>query len=187
MILAQSPFFNQAAHNLQVSASVSAFNDNQLISSFDTSSNLRSTQSEQNPSVSRLHYILSPFTDANSGFCPRCLRKCSEYIHYGQQFCKYSSSCCELFSNNYPQVTAENYVVNNFLINTGEVQMKIPVPQKPNPSPLFTGRKDVLDKLGKIFVDRTNNRPRRCRLLWGMGGIGKTQICLKFTEEMSDR
>ena len=65
--------------------------------------------------------------------------------------------------------------------------MKIPVPQKPNPSPLFTGRKDVLDKLGKIFVDRTNNRPRRSCLLWGMGGIGKTQICLKFTEEMSDR
>ena len=65
--------------------------------------------------------------------------------------------------------------------------MKIPVPQKPNPSPLFTGRKDVLDKLGKIFVDRTSNRPRRCCLLWGMGGIGKTQICLKLTEEMSDR
>ena len=28
---------------------------------------------------------------------------------------------------------------------------------------------------------------RRSCLLWGTGGIGKTQICLKFTEEMSDR
>ena len=90
-------------------------------------------------------------------------------------------------SNNWTQVTAENYVVNNFFVNTGEAQMKIPVPQKPNSSLLFTGRKGVLDKLGMIFVDCMNNRPRRSCLLWGMGGIGKTQICLKFTEEMSDR
>ncbi|KAF8814806.1 hypothetical protein BYT27DRAFT_6960525 [Phlegmacium glaucopus] len=27
--------------------------------------------------------------------------------------------------------------------------------------------------------------PRRSCLLWGLGGIGKTQICLKFTEDMS--
>jgi hypothetical protein len=65
--------------------------------------------------------------------------------------------------------------------------MKIRVPQNPNPSPLFTGRKDVLDKLRKIFAGRTNSRPRRSCLLWGMGGIGKTQVCLKFTEEMFDR
>ena len=65
--------------------------------------------------------------------------------------------------------------------------MKIPVPQKPNPSPLFTGREDVLAKLGKIFADRPDSKPMRSCLLWGMGGIGKTQICLKFTEAMSDR
>jgi hypothetical protein len=105
----------------------------------------------------------------------------------GGTFVSISRSYCELFSNNCPQVTAENYVVNKFFVNAGEAQMKIPVPQKPNSSPLFTGRKDVLDKLGKIFVNRTNNKPRRSCVLWGMGGIGKTQICLKFTEEMSDR
>ena len=71
--------------------------------------------------------------------------------------------------------------------NTREGQTKIPVPQKPNASPIFTGRKDILEKLGKIFIDCANIRLRRCCLLWGMGGIGKTQICLKFTEEMSDR
>ena len=71
--------------------------------------------------------------------------------------------------------------------NTGEVQTKISILHKPNSSPLFTGRKDVLDKLGKIFVNRTNSKPRRSCLLWGMGGIGKTQICLKFIEEMADR
>ena len=103
----------------------------------------------------------------------------------GGNFVSISCGYCELFSNNCLQVTAQNYVVNN--VNTKKAQMKFPVPQKPNPSPLFTGRKDILDKLGKIFVDHTNNGPRRSCLLWGMGGIGKTQICLKFTEEMSDR
>ena len=70
-----------------------------------------------------------------------------------------------------------------------EGQMKLSVPQKPNSSGLFAGRKDVLDKLGEIFVHRANNGliTRHSCLLWGMGGIGKTQICLKFTEEMSVR
>ena len=66
-------------------------------------------------------------------------------------------------------------------------QIKIPVFQKPNSSPMFTGRRDVLDKLGKIFCADSTPMLRCSCLLWGMGGIGKTQICLKFTEEKSDR
>ena len=62
-----------------------------------------------------------------------------------------------------------------------------PVSRKPNSSPLFIGRKDVLDKLGKIFVGDSKSTSRQSCLLWGTGGIGKTQICLKFTEEISDR
>ena len=66
--------------------------------------------------------------------------------------------------------------------------MKIVV-QKPNSSSLFVGRKDVLDKLRMIFSPPADTKLiSRCScLLWGTGGIGKTQICLKFTEEMSDR
>ena len=70
--------------------------------------------------------------------------------------------------------------------NTRERQMKIPVPQKPNSSPIFTGRKDVAEKPGKIFVHRTDTRLRYSSLLWGIREIGKTQTYLKFTEEMSD-
>ena len=68
-------------------------------------------------------------------------------------------------------------------------ETKIPVLQKPNSSLIFTGRKDILNQLGKIFAPWTDNGPMSmCScLLWGMGGIGKTQICLKFTEKMSDR
>ena len=67
--------------------------------------------------------------------------------------------------------------------------MKTPVTRKPNSSPLFIGRKDVLDKLGKIFIHGADSKlmSRPSCLLWGTGGIGKTQICLKFTEDISDR
>ena len=67
--------------------------------------------------------------------------------------------------------------------------MKIPVLQKPSSSPLFVGRKDVLDKLQKVFIHYADSKlmSRRSCLLWGTGGIGKTQICLKFIEEMSGR
>jgi hypothetical protein len=72
--------------------------------------------------------------------------------------------------------------------NTRGGQM-ISVPQKPNSTSIFTGRKDILEKLENIFFRRADPSlmSRRSCLLWGMGGIGKTQICLKFTEEMSDR
>ena len=67
--------------------------------------------------------------------------------------------------------------------------MKIPILQRPNSSSLFVGRKDTLDKLRKLFIHCADNKfMSRCScLLWGTGGIGKTQICLKFIEELSDR
>ena len=67
--------------------------------------------------------------------------------------------------------------------------MKTPLLQKPNASSLFVGQKDVLDKLWKIFIHSADSKlMSRCScLLWGTGGIGKTQICLKFIDEISDR
>ena len=81
------------------------------------------------------------------------------------------------------------YEQNVFPGNAGEEQINIPVVQMPNSSPFFTGRQDVLDKLEMIFTHQVTNRrmSRRSCLLWGMGGIGKTQICLKFLEEMSHK
>jgi len=51
------------------------------------------------------------------------------------------------------------------------------------------GRREQLDRLKMHFAPRTDGEPlhRRYFLLYGMGGIGKTQICLKFLEEMSDK
>ncbi|KAF8908207.1 hypothetical protein CPB84DRAFT_1767578 [Gymnopilus junonius] len=61
--------------------------------------------------------------------------------------------------------------------------------RKLNPSTLFQGRKLQLDQLKAYFkprpVEESSNR--RSLLLYGMGGIAKTQICLKFAEEMSNQ
>ena len=59
----------------------------------------------------------------------------------------------------------------------------------PNPSTRFTGRTEAIAKLKRHFFTNTNDavQKRKFFLLYGMGGIGKTQICLKFMEEMSDR
>ena len=62
------------------------------------------------------------------------------------------------------------------------------IPQKPNSSALFTGREDIIEKLKNHFAPQEQgNTHRKYFLLYGMGGIGKTQICLKFVEEMADR
>ena len=63
------------------------------------------------------------------------------------------------------------------------------IPLIPNPSTRFTGRTEVIALLKRHFFTNTNDevQKRKCFLLYGMGGIGKTQICLKFVAEMSDR
>ena len=63
------------------------------------------------------------------------------------------------------------------------------IPLMPNPSTRFTGRTEVLAQLKKHFFSNTIEAVQRRKffLLYGMGGIGKTQICLKFVQEMSDR
>jgi len=60
------------------------------------------------------------------------------------------------------------------------------VPLKPNSSPHFTGRAEILNKLKKHFSS-DDLGTRKYFLLHGMGGIGKTQICLKFIEDMSNQ
>ena len=61
------------------------------------------------------------------------------------------------------------------------------IPLMPNPSNRFTGRSEVIAELKRHFSDANDSaQKRKFFLLYGMGGIGKTQICLKFVEDMSD-
>jgi hypothetical protein len=64
---------------------------------------------------------------------------------------------------------------------------KIEYKLKISSSTNFTGRRGYLTKLRDHFSVKPNEPlHRKSFLLYGMGGIGKTQICLKFAEENSD-
>ena len=49
---------------------------------------------------------------------------------------------------------------------------------------MFSGRDVYLKQLKDYFCSSPIGK-RKSFLLYGMGGIGKTQICLKFIEEYS--
>lgn len=51
-------------------------------------------------------------------------------------------------------------------------------------SKFFTGRREILETMTAYF--QNNKDPRREFLLLGMGGVGKTQIALKFAADHSD-
>jgi KaiC/GvpD/RAD55 family RecA-like ATPase len=60
----------------------------------------------------------------------------------------------------------------------------------PNPSTRFTGQRDIITRLKEHFLSDLSHGEfpqRKYFVLYGMGGIGKSQICLKFIEEMSDQ
>jgi hypothetical protein len=68
-------------------------------------------------------------------------------------------------------------------IPSPKIEYKLRTPSSAN----FTGRRDYLTKLRDYFSVKPDEPLRRKSfLLYGMGGIGKTQICLKFTEENWD-
>lgn len=59
---------------------------------------------------------------------------------------------------------------------------------QPVSSSLFTGREDFLNALEEFFTDQgPGEHLRREYLLYGMGGAGKTQIALRFSEKHSQR
>ncbi|PKS10456.1 hypothetical protein jhhlp_002207 [Lomentospora prolificans] len=56
------------------------------------------------------------------------------------------------------------------------------------PSPIFTGRDHFLEQMSTFFSPRDpDTSPRRDFWLWGIGGVGKTQIALRFIELSADR
>jgi len=60
----------------------------------------------------------------------------------------------------------------------------------PAPSSLFTGQRVYIERLKDYFLSqklKNGTSDRRLFLLHGMGGIGKTQICLKFVKEASEQ
>ncbi|KAL2135633.1 hypothetical protein VTI74DRAFT_7583 [Chaetomium olivicolor] len=56
-------------------------------------------------------------------------------------------------------------------------------------SVFFTGRQDILQRLDSLFAPRDTEEasPRREFLLYGMGGVGKTEVALKISEMLQRR
>lgn len=56
------------------------------------------------------------------------------------------------------------------------------------PCPFFCGRKEILERLDSFFSPRnTERKPRREFLLFGMGGVGKSEIALKVAQDLEYR
>jgi hypothetical protein len=82
-----------------------------------------------------------------------------------------------------------HFLAPGLIARLDDIPKTISLPYKPiTPSSTnFTGRRDYLTKLRAYFNVGPNEPLRRKSfLLYGMGGIGKTQICLKFAEENLD-
>ncbi|KAM6503313.1 hypothetical protein JOM56_000256 [Amanita muscaria] len=82
-----------------------------------------------------------------------------------------------------------NYIKNVYTTSnasTADKSARVPhiLPLRP-PSTLFTGRDRYLQVLNNYF-SRKRDSERKKFLLYGMGGIGKTQICLKFIEQYGE-
>ena len=59
-----------------------------------------------------------------------------------------------------------------------------------NVSPVFTGREDILQQLSESCLPprtQDNLRVQRRFVLYGLGGSGKTQVCLKFAQDHRER
>ena len=71
-------------------------------------------------------------------------------------------------------------VIINQLLSQPRAQYKLMPPF----TQTFVGREDYLQRLHDFFAPAlADPRRRRVFLLYGLGGVGKTQICLKFLEE----
>ncbi|KAF8328490.1 P-loop containing nucleoside triphosphate hydrolase protein [Amanita rubescens] len=82
-------------------------------------------------------------------------------------------------SNHDVQITIHNNIDNH---PTPSVTLLPPLPPLKHSSNFFVGRVKYLQRLKDYFGPHVEGQ-RKSFLLYGLGGIGKTQICLKFLEQ----
>ena len=75
--------------------------------------------------------------------------------------------------------------INNFHLVPAEATLPPLAPLK-HSSTFFTGRDKYLQQLKDHFSSIDKEGQRKSFLLHGLGGIGKSQICLKFIEQNPD-
>ncbi|KAF8996968.1 P-loop containing nucleoside triphosphate hydrolase protein [Cyathus striatus] len=105
---------------------------------------------------------------------------------------KESGTGSGLFANAHDFVIQQAVLNDNMTINTQNLIYNQPTYDEPlsplrstaaRTSQYFVGQEKYLGKLHEYFRPG-NTSERKMFLLYGMGGIGKTQICMKFNDEM---
>jgi hypothetical protein len=145
------------------------------------------------------------------GLADACLRLCSD--HYHNLVNSLSSALVPYFEMAFQGAIGTNAQESNFWdiggdqtiqVNIGHIiqtnlnnagatappqaQQNPSYKHMPSCSPLFTGRREYLNRLEKYFGRETDQPQCRKRfLLYGLGGTGKSQICLKFIERNANR
>ena len=74
--------------------------------------------------------------------------------------------------------------INYYLSDPSDIDLPPLSPLK-HSSTFFTGQDKYLQKIKDHFTSQVQGQ-RKVFLMHGLGGIGKTQICLKFIEENPD-
>lgn len=85
-----------------------------------------------------------------------------------------------------PVITFETRIGHALAVSRLSTEPAAPFTMATAPSTLFTGREAYLELLMACFF-ATAKDIRIIALLWGMGGIGKTQICLKFLQMVREK
>ena len=110
------------------------------------------------------------------------------------------ASVCTYFNYLPPSEYDPNNLRSALIPRIGRVMTQAPISslgvaptlfkKMPNASQNFTGRRVYLETLKDHFsLEGGQSSPRRRKsfLLYGLGGSGKTQICLKFLENSQNR
>ncbi len=87
-------------------------------------------------------------------------------------------------SNHDVQITIHNTNIHNHPVPS--VTPLPPLPPLKHSSTFFVGRDKYLQRLKDYFSTHVDEGQRKSFLLYGLGGIDKTQICLRFIEQNSN-
>ncbi|PFH46832.1 hypothetical protein AMATHDRAFT_7373 [Amanita thiersii Skay4041] len=99
----------------------------------------------------------------------------------------HGSSGTTIGHGSFTEIHRDQYITTTNIFQPEPRQLSPPLHVAPKHlSSLFTGREEYLEKLRNYFNNPNTSLKRRMYLLYGLGGIGKTQICLKFIEEIED-
>lgn len=143
--------------------------------------------------ISADHSQMCKFRDENDDGFKLVLSACRRYIKYAPRVVKTRwIEDRELLARELRQEAAEMLRHDSGLSVSGgpspiqNVHFMVPR----SASSLFTGRANTADLLRQKIVSSLSereNHQHKIFVIWGLGGSGKTQFCLKFVEDNRDR